>query len=86
MTSQRRRKFSGAGEKRKSPAGGMVYIGTRGGGKHTRRKALLQLIRLIQILEHEGIQEAMTSDFEFDLLRFAISFDAGRCEVLVIVS
>lgn len=47
--------------------------------KHTRRKTLLQLIRLIQILEHEGIQEAMTSDFEFNLLGFAISFDARRC-------
>lgn len=51
----------------------------REGQQRTRRQTLLQLIRLIQILEHERIQESMTSHFKLDLLGFAISFDPRRC-------
>jgi hypothetical protein len=36
-------------------------------GTHTRRQALLQLIRLIRVLQHERIQEPVTSDLKFDV-------------------
>jgi len=43
---------------------------------HTRRQTLLQLIRLVRILEDERVQEAVASDLELDLLRFAVAFYA----------
>ena len=47
--------------------------------RHTRRQTLLQLIRLIRILQYQGVQEAMASDLELDLLGFAIAFYACSC-------
>ena len=44
--------------------------------KRTRRQTLLQLIRLIRILQNERVQEAVTADFELDLLGFPIAFYA----------
>ena len=56
-------------------------------GNLTRRQTLLQLIRLIRILEHERVQISTTSNFELDLLWFAISLYARRCKFhLVLVS
>ena len=43
--------------------------------EHTRRQTLLQLIRLVAILEHERVQLAPTPDFEFDLCGLAVAFD-----------
>ena len=46
--------------------------------KHTRRQTLLQLIRFIRVLQHQRVQEPMTSDFKFDLLAFFIAFYPRR--------
>lgn len=46
---------------------------------HTRRQTLLQLIRLVRILQNERVQEAVASDLELDLLRFAVAFYARGC-------
>ena len=35
---------------------------------HIRRQTLLQLVRLVRILQHQGVQKSVTSDLEFVLL------------------
>ena len=48
----------------------------------TWRQTLLQLIRLIGILQDQRVQEAVTSDFKLDLLGFPITFYASSYRTL----
>ena len=48
----------------------------------TWRQTLLQLIRLIRILQDQRVQEAVTSDFKLDLLGFPVTFYASSYRTL----
>lgn len=46
-------------------------------GALTRRQALLQLLRLVRILQHQRVQQPMASDLELDLRRLLVALDPG---------
>jgi hypothetical protein len=52
--------------------------------QHTRRQTLLQLLGFVRILQDEGVEESMASDFELDLLRGLIFFYARRYEFIAL--
>jgi len=49
-------------------------------GEPTGRQALLELLGLVGVLEHKGIQEPLAADLELDLLGLRVLLDPGSCK------
>ena len=55
----------------------------RGRVQHTRGQGLLQLLGLVGILEHQGVQVRLAADLELDVADLLVLLDACGCESLV---
>lgn len=42
---------------------------------HTRRQALLQLLGLLGVLEHQGVEVLLAADLELDVLALLVLLD-----------
>lgn len=49
--------------------------------EHTRRQALLQLVGLVGVLEHQGVQVALAPDLELGQAGLLALLDPGVCGV-----
>lgn len=44
-------------------------------GAHTRRKGLLQLLGLVVVLQHQGVEVLLASDLELDVVGLLVLLD-----------
>lgn len=49
-------------------------------GEPTGRQALLELLGLVGVFKHKGIQEPLAADLELDLLGLRVLLDPGSCK------
>jgi hypothetical protein len=62
---------------------GLVWqLAASGQTRRTRRKALLELVGFLGVLQHEGVKVFLAPDLELDVLTLLVLLDARRCEVL----
>jgi len=54
--------------------------------QHTRGQGLLQLLGLVGILEHQGVQVLLAADLELDVADLLVLLDARGCETLVFMA
>lgn len=52
-------------------------------GSHTGREGLLELLGLLGVLEHQGVQVLLAADLELDVLGLGVLLDARGCEGFV---
>lgn len=50
-----------------------------GGGGHTGRKALLELLGLVVVLEHQGVKVLLAADLELDVVGLLVLLDPRGC-------
>lgn len=50
------------------------------GWQRTWGQALLELVGLVGVLQDKGVDEAVASNLELDLLGRAVALDAGSCK------
>lgn len=48
-------------------------------GAHTRRQALLQLLGLVIVLQHQGVEVLLASDLELDVVGLLVLLDPRGC-------
>jgi hypothetical protein len=48
-------------------------------GVHTRREGLLQLLGLVIVLEHQGVEVLLASDLELDVVGLLVLLDPRGC-------
>lgn len=61
------------------PTRGHVAIGV----SHTGRQGLLELLGLLGVLEHQGVQVLLAADLELDVLGLLVLLDARGCIFLL---
>jgi hypothetical protein len=54
-----------------------------GGEAHTGRKALLELLGLVGVLQDKGVEVLLAADLELDVVGLLALLDARGCEYLV---
>jgi len=52
----------------------------------TGREALLELLGLLGVLEHQGVQVLLAADLELDVADLLVLLDARGCETLVFMA